>query len=75
MTDKYPQPTNRICPDCKSKILLVNVTTTIEEGQFSPVTTSQYECSNKECSDAFKARQVVRKAQEDSRKEKKARRF
>jgi len=60
-----------MCPECNNKILLVNRTTIHEEGQLNPVTTSYYECSNIECRDAFKQREVDRKAQDAARQEKK----
>ena len=53
----------------------MNQTVLLEDGQFNPVTTSYYECSNKECSDNFKKREETRKAQELARKEKRPRRF
>lgn len=64
----YPQATSRICPECHSKILLVNRTTTIEEGQFTSVTTSFYECSNTKCRDEFKEREVLRRKKDEERK-------
>lgn len=63
----FPQTTNRICPECNSAILLVDKKSTIEEGQFNPVVTSYYECSNKECSDEFKKREVLRRKKEEDR--------
>lgn len=75
LNTKFPQETSRKCPECHSKILLVNQTVLLEDGQFNPVTTSYYECSNKECSDNFKKREETRKAQELARKEKRPRRF
>jgi DNA-directed RNA polymerase subunit RPC12/RpoP len=75
LNTQYPQETTRVCPECNNKILLVNRTVIIEEGQFNPVTTSYYECSNKECSDNFKKREETRKAQELARKEKRPKRF
>ncbi len=64
----YPQVTSRVCPDCRSKILLVNRTTVLEEGQFNPVTTSFYECSNTGCRDDFKQREVMRQKKDTERR-------
>lgn len=64
MNTLYPQPTNRKCPECNSQILLIGKTVIVEDGQLNPVTTSYYECSNKECSDEFKLREVLRKKKE-----------
>lgn len=65
--EKFPQTTSRLCAECNSVILLVDRTVIVEEGQLNPVTTSYYECSNKECRDEFKRREALRKKKEEDR--------
>lgn len=53
MNTTYPKLTTRKCPRCGSKILLVSQVVETVEGQYGPVTTSSYSCSNNECQAVF----------------------
>jgi hypothetical protein len=44
-----PQLTSRKCHKCGSPLLLVDQRTETVPGQYSPVTTSTYNCSNEDC--------------------------
>lgn len=53
MNKKYPQLTSRKCSRCGRNLLLVDEVTETMEGQYGPITTSTYSCSDKDCQAEF----------------------
>lgn len=49
MNTLYPQLTSRKCAECGNFLILVDKKVEYVEDQHLPVTTSTYECSDKEC--------------------------
>ncbi len=52
MNTLYPQLTSRKCSECGSFLILVDKKVETVEDQHLPVTTSIYQCSNKECQES-----------------------
>jgi hypothetical protein len=59
-TTKYPQKTSLKCHECGSYLLLVGQEIETGVGQYSPVTTSIYNCSNPECQADFEKKTAQR---------------
>lgn len=72
MNTTYPQKTTLRCRECGSFLLLIDKKTEVEEGQFAPVTTSIYHCSDAVCQEKIdnKTAQRIQAAhdQEEARK-------
>lgn len=60
MANLYPQKTSRTCHKCGNFLILIKETVEHEEGQYSPVTTSIFECSDKLCDKDTKKETVIR---------------
>jgi hypothetical protein len=50
---KYPKQTTRKCSRCGRNLLLIDEVTETMEGQYGPITTSTYICSDKDCQIEF----------------------
>ncbi|HRN70328.1 MAG TPA: hypothetical protein PLS49_04015 [Candidatus Woesebacteria bacterium] len=49
MNTTFPRLTSRKCYKCGSRLLLVDEQIESVPGQYGPITTSTYNCSNEEC--------------------------
>lgn len=49
MNTTLPRLTSRTCYKCGSKLLLIDERTESVPGQYSPITTTTYNCSDEEC--------------------------
>lgn len=59
-TTTYPQTTTRKCHKCGNFLILVAKTTDQVEGQYFPVTTSIFQCSDVACDENTKKETVQR---------------
>lgn len=60
MNNLYPQKTTRKCHECGSSLLLVEKRTETVDGQYAPVTTSIYKCSDIICQEEIDRKRAVR---------------
>lgn len=78
MNTKIPRLTSRNCYKCGSKLILVDEVTETVVGQYGPITTSTYNCSNTECqktTDKELAKMAIQKEEKEEAQRKRLERI
>ncbi len=78
MNTTIPRLTSRKCYKCGSRLLLVDEQTESVPGQYGPITTSTYNCSDPECqkaSDKEIAKMAVQKVEKEEANQKRMERI